>query len=111
MYDDYAAGWRFGWFRNSAPGIDDWAVAPLSEPERRDLWEICEDRKITSEWRVARYLIDPAHLGSMSKTPRWRKSGGAFCDTKTAELPLAPKASQTKERESEERQRRAAVRN
>jgi DNA replication protein DnaC len=24
--------------------IDDWAMAPLSEPERRDLWEICEDR-------------------------------------------------------------------
>lgn len=24
--------------------IDDWAMAPLSEPERRDFWEICEDR-------------------------------------------------------------------
>jgi DNA replication protein DnaC len=24
--------------------IDDWAMAPLSESERRDLWEICEDR-------------------------------------------------------------------
>jgi DNA replication protein DnaC len=24
--------------------IDDWATAPLSEPERRDFWEICEDR-------------------------------------------------------------------
>jgi len=24
--------------------IDDWAMAPLSEPERRDVWEICEDR-------------------------------------------------------------------
>ena len=24
--------------------IDDWAMAPLSEPERRDSWEICEDR-------------------------------------------------------------------
>ena len=23
--------------------IDDWAMAPLSEPERRDFWEICED--------------------------------------------------------------------
>jgi len=22
--------------------IDDWAMAPLSEPERRDFWEICE---------------------------------------------------------------------
>ena len=24
--------------------IDDWAMAPLSEPERREVWEICEDR-------------------------------------------------------------------
>lgn len=24
--------------------VDDWAMAPLSEPERRDFWEICEDR-------------------------------------------------------------------
>jgi len=23
---------------------DDWAIAPLLEPERRDFWEICEDR-------------------------------------------------------------------
>jgi DNA replication protein DnaC len=24
--------------------IDDWVMAPPSEPERRDFWEICEDR-------------------------------------------------------------------
>src|SRR5271168_1151666 len=24
--------------------IDDWAMSSLSEPERRDFWEICEDR-------------------------------------------------------------------
>jgi DNA replication protein DnaC len=24
--------------------IDDWALAPPSEPERRDFWEICEER-------------------------------------------------------------------
>lgn len=24
--------------------VDDWAMAPLSENERRDFWEICEDR-------------------------------------------------------------------
>ena len=24
--------------------IDDWAMGPLSETERRDFWEICEDR-------------------------------------------------------------------
>src|SRR5215472_8566739 len=41
--------------------IDDWAMAPLSEPERRDLWEICEDRYqvrstiLTSQLPVARW--------------------------------------------------------
>ena len=24
--------------------IDDWAMAPMKETERRDFWEICEDR-------------------------------------------------------------------
>lgn len=24
--------------------VDDWAMAPLSETERRDFWEICQDR-------------------------------------------------------------------
>jgi len=24
--------------------IDDWAMAPLNENERREVWEICEDR-------------------------------------------------------------------
>ena len=24
--------------------IDDWAMSSLSEPERRDFWEICEER-------------------------------------------------------------------
>ena len=24
--------------------VDDWAMTPLSETERRDFWEICEDR-------------------------------------------------------------------
>ena len=30
--------------------IDDWAMAPLSEPERRDFWEICEDRYEGCGW-------------------------------------------------------------
>jgi DNA replication protein DnaC len=34
--------------------IDDWAMAPLSEPERRDFWEICEDRY---QMRSTRTLI------------------------------------------------------
>lgn len=28
--------------------IDDWAMAPLNENERREVWEICEDRYQTS---------------------------------------------------------------
>ncbi|MGA3237443.1 MAG: IS21-like element helper ATPase IstB [Bryobacteraceae bacterium] len=41
--------------------IDDWAMAPLNETERRDFWEICEDRHqtrsliLTSQLPVARW--------------------------------------------------------
>jgi len=41
--------------------IDDWAMAPLSEQERRDFWEICEDRcqvrstVLTSQLPVSRW--------------------------------------------------------
>jgi DNA replication protein DnaC len=41
--------------------IDDWAMTPLSEVERRDLWEICEDRYqtrstvLTSQLPVSRW--------------------------------------------------------
>jgi DNA replication protein DnaC len=41
--------------------IDDWAMAPLTEPERRDFWELCEDRYqtrsliLTSQLPVARW--------------------------------------------------------
>ena len=41
--------------------LDDWAMAPLLEPERRDFWEICEDRYqtrsmiLTSQLPVARW--------------------------------------------------------
>jgi len=41
--------------------IDDWAMAPWSEPERRDIWEICEDRYqtrstiLTSQLPVSRW--------------------------------------------------------
>ncbi len=41
--------------------IDDCAMAPLSEPERRDFWEICEDRYqtrsmiLTSQLPVTRW--------------------------------------------------------
>jgi DNA replication protein DnaC len=41
--------------------VDDWAMAPLSETERRDFWEICEDRYqrrsliLTSQLPVTRW--------------------------------------------------------
>ncbi len=41
--------------------IDDWAMAPLAETERRDFWEICEDRYqrrsliLTSQMPVAHW--------------------------------------------------------
>jgi DNA replication protein DnaC len=41
--------------------IDDWAMAPLAETDRRDFWEICEDRYqtrstiLTSQLPVARW--------------------------------------------------------
>lgn len=48
--------------------IDDWAMAPLSEVERREIWEICEDRYqtrstiLTSQLPVSRWheqIVDP----------------------------------------------------
>jgi len=48
--------------------VDDWAMAPLSEAERRDFWEICEDRYqrrstvLASQLPVARWheqIADP----------------------------------------------------
>jgi DNA replication protein DnaC len=41
--------------------VDDWAMAPLNEAERRDFWEICEDRYqtrstiLTSQLPVTRW--------------------------------------------------------
>jgi DNA replication protein DnaC len=41
--------------------VDDWAMAPLSEPERRDFWEICEERYqrrstvLTSQLPISRW--------------------------------------------------------
>jgi hypothetical protein len=53
--------------------IDDWAMAPLAETERRDFWEICEDRYqtrstiLTSQLPVARWheqIGDPTATAS-----------------------------------------------
>jgi DNA replication protein DnaC len=36
--------------------VDDWVMAPLSETERRDFWEICEDRYQTRSFILASQL-------------------------------------------------------
>jgi len=46
--------------------IDDWAMAPLSEPERRDFWEICEDR----------YQVRSTVLTSQLPVSRWHQQIG-----------------------------------
>jgi DNA replication protein DnaC len=49
------------WSRIDVLVVDDWAMAPLAESERRDFWEICEDRYqarstiLTSQLPVARW--------------------------------------------------------
>lgn len=49
------------WAKIDVLVIDDWAMAPLSENERRDFWEICEDRYqarsliLTSQMPVAKW--------------------------------------------------------
>ncbi len=46
--------------------IDDWAMAPLAESERRDFWEICEDR----------YQRRSTLLTSQLPIPRWHEQIG-----------------------------------
>src|SRR5882672_10867513 len=46
--------------------IDDWAMAPLLEPERRDFWEICEDR----------YQVRSMILTSQLPVSRWHEQIG-----------------------------------
>jgi DNA replication protein DnaC len=46
--------------------IDDWAMAPLSEHERRDFWEICEER----------YQVRSTVLTSQLPVSRWHKQIG-----------------------------------
>jgi DNA replication protein DnaC len=46
--------------------IDDWAMAPLAEPERRDFWEICEDR----------YQVRSLILTSQLPVTRWHEQIG-----------------------------------
>ena len=54
--------------------VDDWAMAALTETERRDFWEICEERYqthsliLTSQMPVARWheqIGDPTVAGGI----------------------------------------------
>jgi DNA replication protein DnaC len=78
--------------------VDDWAMAPLGETERRDFWEICEDRYqtrsmiLTSQLPVARWheqvgdptvadgildrLVHNAHRIEMKGDSMRKKRGG-----------------------------------
>ena len=79
--------------------IDDWAMAPLAESERRDFWEICEERYqarstiLTSQLPVTRWheqigdptaadgildrLVHNAHRIEMRGDSMRKKRGGA----------------------------------
>lgn len=46
--------------------VDDWAMSPLSETERRDFWEICEDR----------YQMRSTILTSQVPVPNWHEQIG-----------------------------------
>jgi DNA replication protein DnaC len=46
--------------------IDDWAMAPLNETERREVWEICEDR----------YQTRSTVLASQLPVARWHEQIG-----------------------------------
>jgi DNA replication protein DnaC len=46
--------------------IDDWVMAPLGEPERRDFWEICEDR----------YQARSTILTSQLPVSKWHEQNG-----------------------------------
>ena len=79
--------------------IDDWAMAPMKEQERRDFWEICEDRYqarsmiLTSQMPVSKWheqigdptvadgildrMVHNAHRIEMRGDSMRRKRGGA----------------------------------
>ena len=46
--------------------VDDWAMAPLQETERRDFWEICEER----------YQTRSTILTSQIPVPQWHEQIG-----------------------------------
>jgi len=74
LFRDLAMAWADGSLRGLLARvsridvlvIDDWAMAPLTEPERRDFWEICEDR----------YQVRSTILTSQLPVSRWHEQIG-----------------------------------
>jgi DNA replication protein DnaC len=71
--------------------IDDWATAPLSDPKRRDFWEICQDRYqmrstiLTSQFPLSRWCeqigdstIAGGILGLIHNAPRIEMRGDSM---------------------------------
>lgn len=73
--------------------IDDWAMTPLSEPERHDFWEICKDHYLAAD------VSAKLRCGwKPSRPPRWtiRSSARAFEIGEEADVVfLAPALSKT----------------
>jgi DNA replication protein DnaC len=74
LFRDLAMAWADGSLRTlltrlsriDVVVIDDWAMALLKEPERRDFWEICEDR----------YQVRSTILTSQLPVSRWHEQIG-----------------------------------
>jgi hypothetical protein len=49
--------------------VDDWAMAPLQETERRDFWEICEERYQTRPTILTSRFPSPAGTNSSVTLP------------------------------------------
>ena len=81
--------------------IDDWATAPLSEPERRDFWEICENRYqlrsliLTSQLPVTRW-----HEQMGDPTVAWMPSSTGWATTRTASRFGAIRCARVAERQA-----------
>ena len=73
---------RFG--RIDVLVIDDWAMAPLAETERRDFWEICEDRYQTRSMVLLRNCQWRAGTSRSATPPPPTASSIVWCITRIA---------------------------
>jgi DNA replication protein DnaC len=86
--------------------IDDWAMAPLAETERRDFWEICEDRYQTRSTILIRNCRSPAGTNRSAIPPLLTESWTGWFTT-----PIASKCVETRcAKSARARNRRANAR-